>query len=49
MGADQLMMGNNELAGLGFVTSPCDNDSCLAKSLIAIVWHSSTAFSTTLY
>jgi hypothetical protein len=48
MGANQLMMGDNELVGLGLATSSRDNGSYFAKSLLTAVWHNSITFSTTL-
>lgn len=48
MGVYQLMMGDNEPAGLGLVVSYHDNASYLTKSLFSIAWHNSATFLMTL-
>ncbi len=48
MGIDQLMMGDDEPVRLGPIASFCDNDNCLAKSLLSIVWHNFVFFFPTL-
>jgi len=49
MGANQVMMGDNERTRLGRATSSHDNGSCFTRSLLAAMWHSSATFLTTPY
>jgi hypothetical protein len=47
MGANQLMMGDDEPTRLGPAASFHDNGNYFVRSLFSIVWHNSVVFSMT--